>query len=306
MNEPNRRAKIPAVFTADKNKGSLTSDKIPFKKDDKSFFEQQFFCAGEDPKGTFCLASASAKTKHTRDNGNGRRSVVRGNFYLAEGAAHIEKCSYDIMTQLHELHTTYRDTLQKTDTYYLLTIPSVMNSETSARTGQDKETTVDMQTLHTTRTTGNRAPSFRRVMQTAAAVLELFERFEGDDEARKFFRIKYAGRTYWWGDFFYDAATDAAELYKAAIKTPGRPMVLYGKVGGGPKENNIGKISIRISNDIKAKVPGEEEIVGLYIHTSDVAALGLAKGDKVLAIGCWSASGRYLSVSATAESYTTY
>lgn len=304
MNEPNRRVKIPRVFTVDNI--CLTSEHIPCRSKEESFFEQQFFCAGEDPKGTYCRAAASAKTKYPRDNGNGTCSVVRGNFYLAEGAAHIEKCRYDIMTQLHELHTTYRDTLQKTDKYYLLTIPSVMNSETSARIGQDKETTADMQTLHTTRTTGNRAPSFRRVMQTAAAVLELFERFESDNEARKLFRIKYAGKTYRWGDFFYDAATDAAELYKAAIKTPGRPMVLYGKIGDSPRENRAGKISIWIPNGTRAKVPREKEIISLYIHTSDVAALGLAKGEKVLAIGCWSASGRYLSVSVTAESYTTY
>lgn len=304
MTEPNRLAKIPKVH-ADSGQLLEGSD-IPSKEENPSFFTQAFYCAGKDPQGTPCRAAAKAKTKHTRKNTNGKPSTVSGNFHLAQDAAHIEQCSYDIMAQLHELHTTYQDTLEKVENHYLLTIPRKINNDTPEATRQEGGATDDIQTLHTTKDTGHREPTLQRITQTAAAILDLFERFSGDDEARKRFSIKYAGETYPWGEFFYAAATDAAKLYQAANEGPSRPMVLYGKVGATPKKNQKNGYSIWIPNGTKAKVPGEKDIISLHIHTQDPTAADLTPGQRILTIGHWHTNKRFLSTSATPNTYTTY
>lgn len=304
MNEPNRHAKIPKVH-ADSGQ-PLEGRDIPSKKENPLFFTQKLYCAGKDPQDAPCRAAASAKTKYTRKNTNGTLSTVSGNFHLAPDAAHIKQCEYDIMAQLHELHITYQDTLEKAKNHYLLTIPRKMNNDAPEATRQEGGAAGDIQTLHTTKDTGHREPTFQQVTQTAAAILELFERFDEEDEAKKHFRIKYAGKTYRWEQFFYSAATNAAKLYQAASEDSKRPMVLYGKVGDTPKENITGGTSIWVLNSSRAEVPGTEDTVNLYIHTDDPAAINLERGQRILAIGFWKPKGKYLGVSATAQNYTTY
>lgn len=304
MNEPNRRAKIREVLTTD-NK-TLTSSDIPSQKENPHFFTQKFYCAGKDPQGTPCRAAAAAKTKHTRRNKNGVRSIVSGNFHLAPGAAHINQCNYDIMAQLHELHTTYQDTLEKAENYYLLTIPRRINNDAPGATRQEDGAADDTQTLHTTKDTGRRETTFQRITQTAAAILELFERCAQVEDAKEHFRIKFAGKIYRWEDFFYSAATDAAKLYQAVTEDSERPMVLYGRVGVAPKKNKAGGYSIWIPNGTKAKVPGEKDTISLYIHTQVPAAANLAMGQRILTIGRWKVNEKYLSTSATPNTYITY
>ncbi|MFC6352661.1 hypothetical protein ACFP6B_01950 [Rothia nasimurium] len=304
MNEPNRHAKIPKVHTD--NDQLLEGSVIPSKEENPSFFTQKFYCAGKDPQGTPCRAAAAAKTKYTRTNKNGTLSTVSGNFHLAPDAAHIEQCSYDIMAQIHQLHTTYQDTIEKVENHYLLTIPRKMNNDAPEATRQEGRAADDIQTLHTTKDTGHREPTLQQVTQTAAAILELFERFDEEDEAKKHFRIKYAGKTYRWEQFFYSAATDAAKLYQAASEDPKRPMVLYGKVGDTPKKNKAKRYSIWVLNSARAKVPREDKIISLSIYTDDPVAANLAKGQLILAIGYWKPKGKYLGVSATAQTYITY
>lgn len=309
MSQPNRKAAIPAVLSETAQR--LTSEMIPFRAEAPDFFEQSFYCAGTSPNNNQCRALAAAKTKYTRPNLSGALSIVSGNFHLATGATHIAKCSYDVMAQLHELEVTYQDTLVKIDNFYILTMPSstVGGNLVAAKTNQENAVIVP-QALHNTQYTGHHKSTMQRVTQTAAAILELLDRFKNDFEAQKLFRIRYAGKIYTWGEFFFSANTDAGELYTAMQRSleqdSPRPMVLYGKVGRSPQYNSKGGYSIWIPNGVRATLPGTKEIISLYIHTKDQDAADLMKGQKILAIGHWNLSGKYISITASSDTFIAY
>ena len=311
MYESNRKAAIQKVITADGTE--LEGEDIPFKTDDPGFFNQEFYCNGRNQHNVPCRARAAAKTKHHRTSSAGKETVVNGNFHLALQATHIPECSYDIMAQAYELHATHQDTIKRLENTYVLTVPTFEDYRLGIEHESEDAAEQAPHLLHTTHPTGRTKPALQRVTQTAAAILELFHRFDDDDEAKKLFRIKYAGKTYSWGEFFFSANTDARKLYttvqKSTINDQPRLLVVYGKVGAPPKRNKKNGYSIWIPNGVKATVPGTKKVINLYIHISDQQPPNLHEDQKILAIGQWRIGGSdktYLSVSATADSYATY
>ncbi|MFW0111269.1 hypothetical protein [Rothia sp. CCM 9416] len=308
MPKPNRKIAIPRVL--DSHDTKLKGSNIPKIEDNPAFFTQNFFCYGKIPGNAHCRAKACAKTKYEKTM-NGKTVPVSGNFYLAPGSTHQADCSFDFVSQAHQLHTTYQNVIVKEENHFLLTIPSSRRPWDSSR-DQQKATTrkSELPSIHTSKSTQKSRQQLQRVRMAATSIIELLERFEDDDKLRKLFRVRYVGAEYGWDEFFFNADTDVQKLYQTVQldkqKGISRPLVLYGTVGGKPELNKKGQYPIWVLNRSRAPIPGDEQTITVRLYTPDKGASKLEKHQRVLAIGTWfigTQNKRYLNAKVTAETF---